>query len=67
MDFTADELDTLLAALFELRVTDHADSERGTVIDELAWRLGGDLRAHMFGANSVRSAVNGPWLGGRSG
>ena len=50
MDFTAGELDTLLAGLFELRVTHHDDAESGTIIDSLVWRLGGDPDAPMFGA-----------------
>jgi len=50
VDFTAGELDTLLAWLFVLLLTHQDAAERGTIIDSLVWRLGGDPDAPMFGA-----------------
>jgi len=51
VDFTADELDVLLAGLFELRVTLENSPTVGARIDQLVWRLGGDPEAPRFGAD----------------
>jgi len=45
------ELDTLLAALFELRVARPDDAQLATMIESLVWRLGGDPDSPKFGAD----------------
>jgi hypothetical protein len=53
VDFTAEELDTLLAALFELRITHTDDTKKAAMIESLVWRLGGDPDAALFGADDT--------------
>ena len=50
MDFTAEELDALLAGLFELRLSRPNDTKTASLIESLVWRLGGDPDAPSFGA-----------------
>lgn len=51
MDLTNDELDLILAGLFELTITYVEDDERCAKIDALAERLGGDPSALFFGVD----------------
>jgi hypothetical protein len=53
VDFTAEELDTLLAALFELRITHTDDTKKVAMIESLVWRLGRDPDAALFGADDT--------------
>ena len=51
MDFTDEERDLLLTALFELTITSLEDTEKIKRCTALADRLGGDREAFFFGAS----------------
>lgn len=51
MEFTVEERDVLLAALFELRITYAEDAELGERIEALVVKFDGDPDAVLFGAS----------------
>jgi hypothetical protein len=54
MEFSDDERDMLLAALFELRITHAEDDEKGTQIKGLVEKLGGDYDTHHASRHTHR-------------
>jgi len=50
MEFSDDERNVLLAALFELRIAHADDEEKSAQIHALARKLGGDPDTAFFGA-----------------
>jgi len=54
MDFTHAERDLILAGLFELVVTYVEDDEKRELCKALAWKLGGDPNAMLFGVPDAR-------------